>query len=297
MVILFLTALVWLGISMAEPVEYSVAAKVEMTGYDTVRYAVLKADTAVTLRVETDGYRALLYSLRHVRPVLQLPVVADEEQQAVAIAEVYDLLRSQLAGVRNVSGGPDSMRVTLVERSHRTYRPTLEAVNFAFAEQYGLYGQPTVTPAEVTLYGPEEILSTIDKLPVAAATVEGIEASGRYTLPLEPVWKRYSDVHPSCEEVTVYVPVEAFVEREYRVPIQVTEADTTVELRLYPSEVTLHVWQAKRDLQRTPEFEVAIEYSDVEARMEALEPKVVSFPSYVRLRSVEPRKVQYVIIK
>ena len=282
---------------MAEPTEFQMRVKVEMTGYDTVRYAVLHADTAATLRVETDGYRAFLLSMRHYEPTLQLPVNGEGEQYAVAAEELYDILRNGVNGIKGVSGSIDSLRLVLAERSHRTYRPGLDGVEFAFAEQYGLYGQPTVTPAEVTLYGPEEVLNGIDELPVAKATVADIKASGSYTLPLEPVWKSYADVHPSCSEVTVYVPVEAYVEREFRVPIKVTDADTNVELRLYPSEATLRVWVAKRDLQRTPEFEVAIDYSDVVARKEKIAPRLVSFPSYVRPRSMEPQEVQCVIIK
>ena len=297
LVILFLTALVWLGVSMAEPTEYAVRVRVEMTGYDTVRYAVVRADTALTLRVKTDGYSAFLYSLRKEEPVLQVPVVDEGEYHAVAMATVCDKLRSQMSGIKDASGSKDSVRLVLSERQHRIYRPGLELVDFNFAEQYGLYGQPEVTPAEVTLYGPEEDLARINEVRVAATKVDGIKTSGSYVLPLEPVWQRYVDVRPSCREVSVYVPVEAYVEREYRVPVTVMGADSTVELRVYPGEVTLHVWVAQRDRQRTPNFKVAIDYSEVMEHKTGIRPRLVQFPSYVRPRSIEPQEVQCVIIK
>ena len=185
----------------------------------------------------------------------------------------------------------------LAERHHRTYRPRLDHVEFSFAEQYGLYGQPTVTPAEVTLYGTEESLAGIEDVFVAKAAVKDIKASGSYTLRLEPVWEGRVDVKPSCREVSVFVPVEAYVERDFRVPIKVTGADTTVELRVYPEEAVLHVWVAQRDLQRTPDFAVSIDYSDVLAHKSDLTPRLTEFPSYVRLRNMEPQTVQCVIIK
>ncbi len=295
--ILGVTALVWLGVSMAEPTEYPVLVRVEIQGYDTVRYAVVHADTALALRIESDGYRALLYSLRQERPVLQLTLEGDAERHSVAAADVYDMLKNQMGGIIGVSGNIDSLRVVLAERNHRTYRPRLDKVDFSFAEQYGLYGQPTVTPSEVTLYGTEEALASIEDIFVAKASVKDISASGNYVLPLEPVWERYIDVKPSCREVSVYLPVEAYVERDYRVPIEVAGADTTVELRLYPEEAVLHVWVAQCDLQRSPDFTVAIDYSDVLAHKADITPRVVGFPSYVRLRSMEPKSVQCVIIK
>lgn len=297
LVILCLTALVWLGVSMAEPVEYRVNAKVEMVGYDTVRYAVVRADTTVALRVTTDGYRAFLFSMRHEEPKLMVQVESEELQYSVAVESLYEMLRGQMGGVKNVASTVDSVRMTLAERHSRVYRPVIDGVNFSFAEQYGLYGQPTVTPSEVTLYGPEEALAAIDEVRVARSSVADIKASGSYRLPLEPVWKQYPDVHPSCSEVTVYVPVEAFVEREYRVPVTVSGADTNVELRIYPEEVTLRVWVAQRDLTRTPDFKVAIDYDEVLQHKNAMQPRLLSYPSYIRLRSIEPREVQCVIIK
>lgn len=297
LVILCLTALVWLGVSISEPTEFPLRAKIEMVGYDTVRYAVLRADTAVTLRVETEGYRAILYGLRHKQTTLQVPVEGDASHYSVPATVLYDILQDQMSGIKSVSSNIDSVRIVLAERCHRVYRPSLDRVSFSFAEQYGLYGQPKVSPDEVILYGPEEALAAIDELPVAKASVDDIKASGSFTLALEPVWKQYADVHPSCSEVSVYVPVETYVEREWRVPIKVLGADTNVELRLYPDEAMVHVWVAKRDMHRTPEFEVAIDYSDVVAHKEPLSPRLVSFPSYVRARSVEPKEVQCVIIK
>lgn len=296
LVILGVTAFVWLGVSMAEPIEYPVRVQVETMGYDTVRYAVVKADTALTLRVKTDGYRALLYSLRHETPVLKVAVADEGLKHSIPAADVYELLKAQMYGVISVGGNIDSLRIVLAERHHRSFRPRLDKVEFSFAEQYGLYGQPEVTPSEVILYGTEESLAGIEDIFVAKASVKDISASGSYLLPLEAVWESRVDVKPSCREVSVYVPVEAYVERDYRVPIKVLGADSTVEMRVYPDEAVLHVWVAQCDLHRTPEFSVAIDYSDVLAHKE-LVPRVVDFPGYVRLRSVEPKTVQCVIIK
>jgi hypothetical protein len=282
---------------MAEPEEYRVNAKVEMVGYDTVRYAVVSADTSVAFRVTTDGYRAFLFSMRHEEPELKIQVEGDVLQYSVAVESLYEILRGQMGGVKNVAGAVDSVRMTLAERHHRVYRPSLDRVDFSFAEQYGLYGQPTVSPAEVTLYGPEEALAAIDEVRVAPSSVTDIKASGSYRLPLEPVWKQYPDVHPSSSEVSVYIPVEAFVEREYHVPVTVSGADTNVELRIYPEEVTLRVWVAQRDLARTPDFEVVIDYGEVLQHKSTIQPRLQSYPSYIRPRSIEPGEVQCVIIK
>ena len=93
------------------------------------------------------------------------------------------------------------------------------------------------------------------------------------------------------------MPVEAYVEREYKVPIQVAGADTSVAVHIYPSEATLHVWVAQRDLHREPEFTVTVNYSDILANGSRIVPQLTEFPGYMRPRGIEPAEVQCVIIK
>lgn len=297
LIILGLTAIVWLGVSMSEPMEYPLQVRVSYTGYDTVRYAMQSADTSLTIRITSDGYTAFLIGMLDEVPPMEVTVSGSGMQRAVGIDVLYAAVYESFVGIKGVSCAMDSLRVTLGERCHKTFRPSIEHVNFEFAEQYALYGQPLITPSEVTLYGTEEALASISSLPVAKTTVKGIRESGSYTMKLEPVWREAGDVHPSCTEVTVYVPVEAYVEREYKVPVQVAGADSSVSVHVYPPEVTLHVWVAQRDLHREPEFTVKVDYADILKGGSRIVPQLTEFPGYVRPRGIEPGEVQCVIIK
>lgn len=283
---------------MSEEKEYPLNVHVEMTGYDTVRYAVLQADTAIQLQVKMDGFNAAAISLLHIRPSVSVEMDDKGLNRAVALADLADNLRGQLSslGVRNVSVGRDSLRLRLAELGHCTYRVLLDSVDFSFSKQYGLYGEPRVTPATVTLYGADSVLATISELHVARTKISDISATSTYRLPLEPVWERLGDVRTTATEVEVYLPVEAYVEREYTASIEVLGADSSKRLRLYPNEARIRAWVAQCDLERNPEFKVAINYSDVLAGVDRLVPRLVQFPSWLRPRSVEPSEVQCVII-
>ena len=293
LVILGITALVWLGVAMSEQGEYPVAVHVEMVGFDTVRYAVVSTDSVLPVKATMSGVNAFLNSHRRHELQLQVP----EDGSAVAVSALRRQLLHVILGAKEVTSPVDSLRVVLAPRGQRTYKPRLDRVKFSFTEQHGLYGEPTLTPAEVTLYGPDEVLAQIDQIDVAATTIRDINESGTYVLQLEPAWRTYADVHPSCTEVSLYLPVEAYVEKEYNVPITVLEADTTVSLRLYPEVARVRVWMAQRDLAREPEFVVAVNYNDIFLNEGRLMPRLVEFPAYVRPRNVEPSEIQCVVIK
>ena len=282
---------------MSESMDYTVPIKIRYVGYDTVRYALADADTVLPMRITSSGYVAFLMGQREASPEVLVSIKGSSLQSAVGTDSLYAAVRQSVTGIKDVSCSIDSLRVTLVERCSKTFRPTLDAVSFEFAERYGLYGEPVVTPAEVVLYGPEEVLSAIGSLPVATTTVSGISKSQSYTLPLEPVWEQYGDVRPSCTEVQVFVPVESFVERTYKVPIRVDGADSSVAVHVYPPEATLHMWVAQRDLHREPELTVTVNYSDILANGQHIVPQLTEFPGYMRPRGLEPAEVQCIIIK
>ena len=293
LVILGITALVWLGVSLAERSEYPVMQRVEMVGYDTVRYAMVSADTVLPLKITMSGFDAFVNNYRQPTVSVTVP----QGRRAVAVSSLRQQLLRTVLGATEVTSSVDSLRIVLAPRGQRSFRPSLDDVDFSFTEQHGLYGEPTITPEEVTLYGPDELLAQLDRVKVAAAHLRNISESGTYRLSLEPVWRKYVDVHPSCTEVEVYLPVEAYVEKEYSVPVIVKDADTTVSLKLYPESVTVRAWVAQRDLFRSPEFTVTVDYHDVFRNEGTLTPSLVEFPSYVRPRSIEPEEIQCVVIR
>lgn len=295
LVILGITALVWLAVSMSEQGEYPVRVRVCPVGYDTVRYALVEADTVLPMQATMSGFDALWNSVAGVQPEVQVAVSA--EDGTVAVNAISDRLMRAVRGARRFTSDIDTLHYVLAARSSRTYHPSMDDVQFSFLEQYGLYGEPAVTPSEVVLYGPAEALDRIESIRVAPASIAGINESGTYRLPLDPVWRQYADVHPSCSEVEVSLPVEAYVERDFLVPIRVDGADSTVSLKLYPEAVTVRAWVAHRDLHREPVFVVSVDYADVLSHDGRVEPRLVEFPSYVRPRNIEPREIQCVVIQ
>ena len=312
--ILALTALVWTGVVMSEYHEYPFQLEVDMSGFDANRYAVLSADTALVLNVEQPGFDALWLSLRKGPQLLSVDVrdvaVHRFVRQRQGVKELcFSIAVSDLGerfherfdryGARRFSSSRDSVRLVLVERAHKTLRPSIANVSLSFADGCGLYGEPVVSPREVTLYGPEEALSQINELHVKPIRIHGIDGSHGYRLALDPVWNEFGDVHVSTEYLTLKLPVESFVERDYTLPVSVEGIDGNVNLRLYPDRVTARVWVAQKDITEVSaaQFSLVADYRDVLKGSRRLKLRMARFPEGVRLRSLSSDEVQYVIIR
>lgn len=312
-VILALTVLVWFAVAMSEVREYPVRVKVEMTGFDRNQYAVVQADSMVTLQVEATGFSALLYGLTEKPVTLKINMRGENVRtwyregeagkllcRSVSVDDLGDRLANDLSGngMRQIGSAKDSLRLVLAERKSKVFRVDISDVNVSFAEGYGLYGEPLVSPAEVTLYGDEESLSRIERVRVMPVNIKGLTKSGAYMLSLDTAW-RNNDVYASTDKVTLRVSVEQYVEREYTLPIEVSESDSLTRLNLYPDKVQLRVWVPRRDIASVTadRFSVAVDYRDVTSRASKLKVRLNRFPQTVRIHSLTPEEVKYVVIK
>lgn len=313
MVILALTVLVWGGLAMSEVREFSLKVQIELSGFDKSRFAVVQADSSLTLMVESSGYRALLYSLKKDPIVIKFDINSESVRRtsrpgehgnqlyrAVSVNDLGDEFSNELTerGMRQVGSAKDSLRLVLAERKSKVFRVDISDVDISFAEGYGLYGEPTVSPAEVTLYGDEESLARIERVSVQKMKINNLMRSGRFYLDLDTLWRK-DDVYASAGNVVLTVPVEQYVERVYSLPIEISGLDSTVKVNLYPEKISLRVWVPQRDIASVTaeRFSVAVDYRDVASHASKLKARLVRFPQRVRVHSLSPVEVKYVVIK
>ncbi len=310
MVILVLTALVWLAMAMSEKREFPLLVRVAMEGYDSRQYAVVERDTTLTVRVEGTGFNMLMVSLRK-EPVSLCLDIKDEAflhrnlhgatSHSVAVVDKDESLKRELSsyGLRLLGSVKDSLGIVLAERQHRDYHPDISTIHFSFAEGYALYGEPKVIPSRVTLYGSESSLAKIASVKAKETELSNVSLTRTYNVKLDGDWKQYGDVYASEESLTVMVPVERYVEREYTLPVRVDGADSAELIRLFPAEVTLKVWVAQRDLPSlsADRFVVSVNYADIQAGNRALTPRLTRYPEMTRPKGLFPAEVKYAIIK
>lgn len=313
--IVLLTTVVWFAVAMSEKKEFPLQVRIVMSGFDERQYAVVHADSLLTLRVESTGFNALLFNLRREPFLLAVNLAGENvrhnaswspggerlQHHTVAVSDLGDELKEMLAssGMRLTGRSKDTLSFVFATRASRRFRPDIGTVEIDFAEGYALYGEPQVSPSEVTLYGPQELLASIDRVSAKSTQLHNVSRSATYQIALDTSFCRLGDIHSSADHLSVTIPVERFVECEYTVPIHVAGTDSSSQIRLFPPEVTLKLWVAQRDLSSlsSERFSVTVDYADILAGHTELPLRLASFPQSVRLRQLAPSSAKYVIIK
>ncbi len=296
---------VWVASNMSERRNYREEYRIVYSGMDTTQYAVLQCDSIVTMEINCNGFYALRRSIHKASPI-QINVGkklaridGDEKSLTLDIAELSEVIKKQidLRGVRDIKPIGSKLHIRLVRRESKAFVPDIKNVEFQFEGMKGLCGEPVVTPDTIWLYGSRKSLDKIKSVNAIPQTIKGINGSGEFKVKLDSEWEKYPDLRISSRTVTVYLPVESFVEKKITRPVTFSSEQDVQKVRLYPSEVTVSFLVPKKDYASTDEnaFEVTVKNDDNSSSF--LYPVVSRFPSNVRVTSVEPSQVQYVVIK
>lgn len=300
--------LVWFVVDMSSPRTYQTSVKVAYTGIDTARYVTTSADGELPVTVTTDGFSALYHHLYCRERPMNVDVGTltrkgpKEGKKRLSIAtDKYEAElqhRFSPVGSCEIEILKDSLNVTVEGRYGRAYKPLLKGVSFSFPDGYGLCGEATVSPDTIYLYGSEESLGKIESLHTNAANIAVGKNGGHFILKLDAEWQQFPDVRASQESVILNVPVEPYVEMTQQLKVHIVEADSLKQVKLYPDEVTVSFWVPQSAYgMATAEGSKAVVRMNTETSSKELPVAITDFPSNMRIKSVEPENVQYVIIK
>ena len=295
------TLLVWLCMSLSDVQTFDVDVNVRVEGLDTVRYAIVKADTSLTLNVSMNGFNAIRNRCGGEMPSVVVRVPKSHQtfpSVSIAVNDYLSDIGTQLyyTGLKGVASRQDSLRWQLAERCSKPFLPDISPIEFSFKEQFGLGGTPQVLPDTVWLYGSQESLNQINSIRTLSAHVSNIDSTSVHTFELNPAWKDYPDLRVSHTEVQVVVPVERYVERSFKLPV--SYPDTSVRVRLYPEQVQVTCWVSTSHYKEINQSMITLSLQQNATEGTSQLPVIVTgFPSYARIKQVKPQTVECVIIR
>ena len=159
--------------------------------------------------------------------------------------------------------------------------------------QFGLYGIPTIEPASVTIFGPEEVIDTVRSVRTMTVSKTNVSESFTESVGLDLLG---GAIRSNTSEVKVSVGVERYTEMDVEVPIRVPNGRM---LRLFPENMTVKCHVAMKDYNtiKPSDFEATVDVQQLNALQPLLDVKLVSWPDYVQILSTQPDKVEYLIVQ
>lgn len=298
-------AIVWLVSAMSERKVFREQYKLFLDGIDTAQYAVTQIDSSITLDITSNGFYAFRRGIRkphsvHINIAKQIGKLPEDNiQLSLDIDDYWDLIRNQLdtRGVSDIKAVNNMLHLSMSKRESKAFVPNIDAVDFQFEGMVGLCGEPKIMPDTVFLYGSAASLAKIDEICASPQTLQHIRMSGKYRVKLQPDWKKYPDLRASTNEVDIYVPVESYTEKTISIPVEFASDENIKRIQLFPSTVSINCLVPRKDYANVKADDFTVVATINNDSVSYIQPVVTRFPANVRIKSITPPQIQYIIIK
>lgn len=252
----------------------------------------------VKFAFETDGFITLAHNLireqkRTVSISLNEVPYRSENNATYSFSSNYvaERLAERLGiDVTDITMNDATIYFNMEELKSKVVPVTLKE-DLHLQRQYGRYGLTIITPASVTVYGTEDVLSEIHNIETQLLTKENLSQSFTETVPLNLL---DGNIRCNVEEVEVKVDIEKYTEIDLEVPIKPIDS---LEIRFIPSSVQVKCLVAIKDYAKTnaEAFSATPDSADFANRNPLLHVSLQS-PGNLQVLGVSPERVEYIII-
>ncbi|MDI3528176.1 MAG: hypothetical protein PWR03_2360 [Tenuifilum sp.] len=296
---LIFSTILWLLIKLSHQYVDNITYRVELVNLPSNKVLVNSENLKINAKVSAVGYKLLQYKLfKPLRPI-QLSAASSKRQGKdffILTSSQFNEVSLQLGSeLKLVDISPDTLEFSLSSVVKRTVeiKPQLK---ITYAKQYMQSGSFKLKPNRITITGPASVIDTIKSVTTYPLVLDEISDTIKQELFLKPI----PDVYYSQNKVSITLPVEKFTEVIYQIPIKCINLPSGYEVQFSPNsvKVSCNVAVSKYFLVKPELFNVACDYNEIEkSQSPKAVLKLVSYPNFVSRIQVEPRQVDYIIIK
>lgn len=302
-----LTFLVFLAISTALWFLIKLSDNYSTQAIYTLQFEEVPADQwvsspelAVKMSLNTNGFHTLRYKMvRDPKRIVIIPL--DEVPYRQETGNTYSFssqyVAERVAKILGINTSDVVMNDDKVYFNMDALKSKVVPIDFRSdiktQRQFGVYGIPTLNPSTITVYGPQEVIDTVNSVRTNKVTKANVSRGFRETVGLDLLGGR---IQSNIKEVEVEVNVEKFTEKDVEVPIKVSG---NLKLRFFPETMKVKCLVAIKDYASiVPEdFSVAVDKQQLEALQPLLDVRLASWPQYIQVLSTSPDKVEYLIVQ
>jgi hypothetical protein len=213
--------------------------------------------------------------------------------ESLLISKTKEQLRSRNMEVLRVENDLIDLRF---EDAISKVVPVRLRLNLEFEAEHQLSRPIQIFPDSVRVHGPQSIIGALAEWPTDSLNLTGLKSDLRRSVGLVSPSTASIILDPS--EVEVEIPVEAFVEKSFFVPVSTGENWSTDSIRVFPPSVRVNavVGMSYYDLLKPEDFrlEVLLEGIEINSENNTAPIQMTQSPDFVRNVRFSPQSVEFI---
>ena len=230
-----LAALIWYAQAMNTSRSVHLFVPVEYTGIEADVQLSDSLPKIVDIEVLDKGNQLRSYGRNSL--LLHINIAAQTRLEEGRIIVPADELRRDLASILQGTTSLQKIKPETLEGSY--YRQMKKTVplryegTYSAAKQYHIWGEPTIQPAQITIFGNPHQLDTLRFVAITDQPVTDIKDTTKVALPIVLP----TGLRAELTEATVFFKAEQFTEKRFMLPVEVKNVPAGYSIHLFPKQV------------------------------------------------------------
>ncbi|MGQ1784962.1 MULTISPECIES: CdaR family protein [unclassified Saccharicrinis] len=201
-----------------------------------------KPQNKLQLKIKSLGYGILPYHIGKILDPEPLNVSSFRRIRSGSKYGAYIPTREMLNDISNkLSNGvelieiyPDTLYVFFEKKESKKVAVVFDS-KLSFEQQFYQSGRITVIPDSVEVAGPASLVDSVDFIKTESKSYEGLKDSLVRNVALEQL----NNIEVRPNRVVVNIPVEAFTQKNLRIPVDQLNIPDSLTLRSFPGDINL----------------------------------------------------------
>ena len=297
-VCLLLAVVAWLFFALSNKYVYQVKTLTRFVNLPESRaFHPLQSDT-INLQVEGTGWQLLFSRLRISPQSVDIDLNGLSKNTFVELSGQVRKINGQLASNQKVVNVlPDTL---FFDFSANTVKkvPVRLKQNIQFRGQYGISDTAQISPAYVTITGPDKELANINSWETELISLKNVSSPINMRVRLQRPEMANITVHPST--VDLKVAIDEFTEKTVEVAVKVRNNKEYRNLKLLPDKIKITFMTALSNypqVDRTS-FDLFVDLNNWKKEgYTQLPVRIDRFPAFSKLVKIEPQTIDFIIEK
>lgn len=299
LVFLVISTAAWFLVKLSEDYTTQTSFRLQLTDAPTDQW-ISSDEQSVKMSLNVDGFHVLRYKMiREPKRVVTIALsdVPYRQENGDTYSFSSQYVAEKIADRLNISASDITMNDAMIYFNMSPLKskvvPIVLRSDIKTQRQFGLYGIPTLEPASVTIYGPDEIIDTVRSVHTELLSRTNVGESFNASVGLDLLDGK---IHSNTTEVNATFEIDKFTEMDVEVPIKMTDS---LKMRFFPETMSVKCLVAMRDYASiSPEsFNVSVDKQQLKAMQPLLDVSLASWPPTVQILSTHPDKVEYLIVQ
>ncbi len=299
LVFLVISAAAWFLVKLSENYTTQTSFRLQLSEAPADRW-ISSDEQTVKMSLNVDGFHVLRYKMirepkRVVTVALSDVPYRQEKGDTYSFSSQY--VAEKIADRLKISASDITMNDGMIYFNMSPLKSKVVPValrsDIKTQRQFGLYGIPTLDPASVTIYGPDEIIDTVRSIRTELFSRTNVGESFNASVALDLMDGK---IRSNTKEVNATFEIDKFTEMDVEVPIKVSDS---LKVRFFPETMSVKCLVAMRDYASiVPEsFTVSVDGQQLKAMQPLLDVRLATWPPTVQILSTRPDKVEYLIVQ